>query len=321
MKTESPPPPPPPPAAADPVPPEEMEMMDCDPAMWSGPVPEPPELAIINLLNEAGVPCVLVGELALRAYGLSLYPKSIDLVVADENARRVEELLEGRGLALCFDRRCSLWNEGDKYFLSELHCHLTAPNNIKESIRGWKNGLLHIWAKSLLLEKLPNGIPLPSNIAAHDQNFMLTSDPRLPELALDLLGGIPTRWIGRWAAGVVILTPKAFLEQMFWHVLRDFRPYDAKFKSPWEVHMCRFALWIASQPPDSYTLCPSVATLSWTAARQFLELLSCPHVGHQDAWNFFFTLQGVWHREGLLTKSPRQGRQILQAVEDYALED
>ncbi|RAH85266.1 hypothetical protein BO86DRAFT_396274 [Aspergillus japonicus CBS 114.51] len=309
MKEESIPP-------ADPVPPEEMEM-DCDPALW----PEPPELTIIHSLNEAGVACVLLGDLALRAYGLSIYPRGIDLAVADEDIRRVEEVLEGRGLAFCFDRRCALWDEADQYFLSAIHCHLTAPGNVNESTRGWNKSVLHIWARSVLLEKLPNGILVPSNITAHDEDFMLTSDPRLPEPTPDLLGIQPTRWVGRWGAGVVILTPKSFLEQMFWHVLRDFRPYDAKFKSPWELHMCRLALWISNQAPGAYVLCPSLADLSWSAARQFLELLTNPFIGHQDAWNFFFFLQSVWHKSGLLTTSPRQGRPIFQAVEGgYSLD-
>ncbi|RAL15330.1 uncharacterized protein BO97DRAFT_475725 [Aspergillus homomorphus CBS 101889] len=275
--------------------------------------PPPLEVVFINVLNNFGVPCALVGDLALRVYGMSVAVRSIDLVLDDNIIPQAVYALHQRGFQPCRDPYCEASDIKDKYFLSSQHYHIPPSGP-------WKRGLFNPWRKSHLLEQVPGRIPLPDDLAnVNNEAWMLTNSPLLPSPQADQLGGSPERWVGRWQIGVVIATPKAFIEQMFWHMLRDLRPNDAMYRSPWEQQLCKFAVWLKCQPTGFYPLCSDFRTLGGTILPTFLNMLLSPYEGHREAYDYFYSAQSDEFKRGHLSMSPRRGRKICQPVENYAL--
>ncbi|GLA03008.1 hypothetical protein AnigIFM60653_002579 [Aspergillus niger] len=186
--------------------------------------------AVTIWLHEAGIPCAFIGEVALSSYGALIpYKLGTSLIVADAKVHEASEALSNHGIEPCIKGKECDW-ENDA--LTE---EASSPAPYHFHLDHGPQGNPPFWCESLKLYKksdidptLPDpglGVPGPE-----DQNYMVVTDPRLPER-------------GRWknsTCPVQILTEPRFFETIFNQAVNcRSGEYSADELAPWEGNVVR----------------------------------------------------------------------------------
>ncbi|RJE21164.1 hypothetical protein PHISCL_06509 [Aspergillus sclerotialis] len=211
-------------------------------------------ITVARLLDQAGIPNVLCGEIMLYAYGVPTATWCNTWVIPDHLIEAAFKTLRDASFPICeMGSECLLVKRWGREPIPEYHFHVDHTYDKY----AWT---VDLHKKSSILWMLPD--PTVEPPVPDDQTYMLTTDPRLPPWIPGYGGG---RWL-ECSYPIKIPRPARFLEACFYLYCRD--RDGVGFSSYWMVHISYIQQYVEGNP------CKGIITYDdlEEPVRQFLEL-------------------------------------------------
>ncbi|KAL2826315.1 hypothetical protein BDW59DRAFT_161154 [Aspergillus cavernicola] len=241
---------------------------------------------VARILDEAGIPNVLWGWMAIALVGKDIGMREVDFVVPDEKVESATNVLAAAGFTVCMAPNCfelcedrlpenhlDHW-EGlppEQRFMSWSHVnsvvakdrrHPVAAAHFHVNTQYPSSEILAVHRKSYILWKFP---PLTLDLPANDRNLMLSTDNRLTTR-----NGGTGPWIDLYP--IKILTPCACAEALIYLRSRDY----AHIKKLWRVWRSMLIVLSANDAEIRHQIQPSFRVV-W-------ESLNCRGPEEQNMW-------------------------------------
>ncbi|KAI9932212.1 hypothetical protein ASPWEDRAFT_171661 [Aspergillus wentii DTO 134E9] len=125
---------------------------------------------VAEIFDEAQVPHLLWGHLALALIGDDCHPSELEFVIPDEQIKAASDTLYEAGFCICGKSDCPELRTNQFYPIADVHFHLEGMTE--------EHHTLSLFSKSSMVWWLPDFSlgPLPKD----DPHFILSTDPRLP---------------------------------------------------------------------------------------------------------------------------------------------
>ncbi|PLN81301.1 hypothetical protein BDW42DRAFT_185500 [Aspergillus taichungensis] len=263
-----------------------------------------------KVLRAAGVASILWDTCLLDIYGVPMLIPFDDFVIPDHQMDAAVQALKDAGFSdgdgKEFIGKCH-WLEQKKEEVRDtapwpahwFHAHsapwepdnLTSEDDYYTMLRGRIHGDICLHRKSEVLWALPD--PSLEDPAPDDPNYMLATDPRLPE------GGIPGFGRGRYTVPgcrVQIPTPSGFTESLILNKVRDYEMVDRGFF--WENYLIYMGQYAYQKAIDEDFLSP--ATLDPSLGKVWKAYMKSRLPKKEFNRRYFVPLRNDLIRKGVL---------------------
>ncbi|XHG02602.1 hypothetical protein AWENTII_005947 [Aspergillus wentii] len=135
---------------------------------------------VAEILDQAHIPHLLWGSLAIALVGLNRHPLRLEFIVPDEQIQPASEVLYEAGFCLCANPGCPDLRIDQFYPIADVHFHLEGMTDEHRILSLFTKSSVVWWLPDLSLSHPPRMIPTLSSLPRPDSHHVKDTAPQAP---------------------------------------------------------------------------------------------------------------------------------------------